>query len=112
MAKKATFNRVKHLQQSQNKEEAMAKAAKAYAAEQAKSSPRKGAQTIAKEHGIAKQWQTIVNRYDSGRSIRDAHKDQQKLTSAEEAVLVDFLNQSADRGFPPDAPKHLPIRKL
>ena len=78
----------------------MAKAAKAYAAEQAKSSSRKGAQMIAKEHGIAKQWQTIVNRYDSGRSIRDAYKDQQKLTSTEEAVLVDFLNQSADRGFP------------
>ena len=78
----------------------MAKAVDAYAAEQVKSSSWKGARTIAQEYGIANQWRTIVNRYDGGRSIRDAHKDQQKLTSAEEAVIVDFVNQSADRGFP------------
>jgi hypothetical protein len=29
-----------------------------------------------------------------------AHEQQQRLTAPEEAVLVDFLTQSADRGFP------------
>jgi len=78
----------------------MAEAVKAYTVEQEKSSPQKGAWTIAREHGIEKQWRTIVDRYKGGRSIGDVHKDQQKLTSAEEALLVDFINQSADRGFP------------
>ena len=33
-------------------------------------------------------------------STMEAHEDQQKLTAAEEAVLVDFLMQSTDCGFP------------
>ena len=55
---------------------------------------------IAKEHGIEKSYKTIINRYNDGRSTQEAHEDQQKLTAAEEAVLVDFLEQSADRRFP------------
>jgi len=100
MPNKALSNRIKRQQQGQIKEEIMTKAVEAYTTEQAKSLPRKGARTIAKEHGIKNQWRTIINRYEGGRSIHEAHEDQQKLTSAEEAILVDFLNQSADHGFP------------
>jgi len=78
----------------------MAKAVEAYEAEQAKSSSQKGACTIAREHGIQNQWRTIVDRDDGGRSICDVHKDQQKLSSAEEATLVDFFHQSTVCGFP------------
>jgi hypothetical protein len=100
MPNKALSDRVKRQNKSQIKEEKMVEAVDAYRAEQAKPAPQKGAQTIAKEYGIENQWRTIVNRYEGGRSTQEAHEDQQKLTGAEEAVLVDFLNQSADRGFP------------
>jgi hypothetical protein len=100
MANKALSDCVKRQEQSQNKEDTMAKAVEACSAEQVKCSSWKGAQKIAQEYGIANQWRTIVNRYDGGRSIHDTHKDQQKLTSMEEAVIVDFINQSADCGFP------------
>ena len=59
--------------------------------EENKPEPRKGARTIAKEHGIEKAYKTIINRYNDGRSMREAHEEQQKLTASEEAVLVDFL---------------------
>lgn len=72
----------------------------AYKAEQAKPCPQKGVRAIAKEHGIEKCYKTIINRYNNMRSTAEAHEDQQNLTAAEEAVLVDFLMQSADRGFP------------
>ena len=72
----------------------------AYKAEQAKPRPHKGVRTIAKEHGIEKCYKTIINRYNNMRSTTEAHEDQQNLTAAEESILVDFLMQSADRGFP------------
>ena len=75
-------------------------AVKAYRAEQAKPGTWKGVRAIAKEHGIEKFHKTITNRYNNMRSTTEAHEDQQKLTAAEEAVLVDFLIQSTDRGFP------------
>lgn len=78
----------------------MVEAVDMYRTEKAKPAPQKVAQTIAKEYGIENQWRMIVNRYKGGRSTQEAHEDQQKLTGAEEAVLVDFLNQSADHGFP------------
>ena len=34
------------------------------------------------------------------RSTCEAHQDQQKLTASEEEVLVHFLEESADQGFP------------
>lgn len=72
----------------------------AYKAEQAKPRPHKGVRAIAKKHGIEKCYKTIINRYNNMWSTTEAHEDQQNLTAAEEAVLVDFLMQSADRGFP------------
>jgi hypothetical protein len=42
------------------KEEKMMKVVEAYTAEQTKSSPWKGAQTIAKEYGIENQWRTAA----------------------------------------------------
>ena len=61
----------------------------------------RGAQKIAADFGIAKQWRTIVNRYNGWQSMQDAHEAEQNLTPAEEEILVDFLNQSAEKGFTP-----------
>jgi hypothetical protein len=100
MPYKALSERVKSQNDSKLKEERISRAVEAYRVEQAKPEPRKGARTIAKEYGVEKAYRTIINRYNDGRSIREAHEEQQKLTASEEAVLVDFLMQSADHGFP------------
>ena len=101
MPNKAHSERVKRQKQSHIKEETIQKAIDAYRKEQTlEPSQRKGARTIAKDFGIKNQWQTIIYRYKGGRSTREAHEDQQKLTPSEEIVIVDFVKQSADRGFP------------
>src|SRR5882762_2717363 len=100
MARKALSERVKSQKQSTIKEEKILQAVEAYRAELAKSGRQKGVRTIAKEHGIENRYKTILNRYNNMRSTTEAHEDQQRLTAAEEAVLVDFLMQSVDRGFP------------
>jgi len=100
MPKKPLSERVKSQKQSKLKEERILAAVDAYKAEQAKPRPHKGVRAIAKEYGIEKCYKTIINRYNNMRSTTEAHEDQQNLTAAEEAVLVDFLMQSVDRGFP------------
>ena len=61
---------------------------------------RRGAPKIAEDFSIAKQWWTTVNRYNGGRSMQEAHQAQQNLTPAEERLLIDFLTESAEQGFP------------
>jgi hypothetical protein len=100
MPKKPLSECVKSQKQSKLKEERILAAVDAYKAEQAKPRPHKGVRAIAKEHGIEKCYKTIINRYNNMRSTTEAHEDQQNLTAAEESILVDFLMQSADRGFP------------
>ena len=73
----------------------------AYAKEQLKPAvERRGARSIATQFKIPNQWRTIINQYKGGRSTIEAHQALQRLTPAEEAILVDFLNESAERGLP------------
>jgi hypothetical protein len=101
MAKKALSEHVKKSKQSQLKESKLQEAVDVYRREQSKPAHlQKGARTIAQEHGIPSQYKSITNRYNGGRSTAEAHKAQQKLKPSEELVLVNFLNESAERGFP------------
>lgn len=103
MANKALSERVKRLKQSHLKESKLREAIKAYCDEQSKPAHlRKGAHTIAHEYGIPHQYKTITNRYNGGRSNAEMHEAQQKLKPSEEQVLINFLNESAERGFPQD----------
>ncbi|KAJ7242240.1 hypothetical protein C8J57DRAFT_972671, partial [Mycena rebaudengoi] len=53
---------------------------------------------IARTHGIP---YTTLNRHvNGGRSIREANSEKQKLTVAQEWSLVQFILESAERGFP------------
>jgi hypothetical protein len=98
---KALSERVKAIKKAKLKDARMREAVDAYRHEQQKpAESRKGARTIAKEFGIENQWKTIVNRYNGGRSHKEAHEEKQKLTPAEEATLVGFIFESADWGFP------------
>ena len=101
MAKKALSEHVKRAKQSYLREVKMWEAVDAYGREQTKpKNLQKGARVIAREHGIDSQWRTITNRYRGRKSNAEAHEAQQKLTPSEEQVLVTFLNESAERGFP------------
>jgi len=101
MPNKALSECVKAQKQSQLKEQQMQDAVDAYHHEQTQElHEQKGARKIAQEHGIGKEWRTIINRYNGGRSGREAHEEQQKLTPAEEVIIVEFVRESANRGFP------------
>ena len=107
MANKALSERVKAQKRRIANEKKMRDAVHAYRLEQDKAENlRRGARIIAKEFGIENQWRTIINRHNGGRSIREGHEDLQKLIPAEETVLVNFLNESAARGFP-QTPRNL-----
>src|SRR5882724_7581005 len=100
MAKKPLSEHVKSQKQSRLQEIKIKQAVEAYRAELKKTGPQKGVHTIAKEHGIEKCYKTILNRYNNMQSTQEEHEDQQNLTAAEEAVLLDFLKQSTAHGFP------------
>jgi hypothetical protein len=106
MGSRALSNRVKCAKVSRLKEKRLREAVAAYALEKEKpKNEQKGTRQIAELYGIPEQYKTIGNRYNGMQSIGEAHQDQQKLTSAEEEVLVQFLEESADRGFPQTIPE-------
>lgn len=101
MANKALSDRVKRTKHAAVKEQKLQEALAEYTREQSKPrESRRGLRAIANQYGIANQYRTILNRYNGGRTISEVHEAQQHLTPAEESILVDFLNESADRGFP------------
>lgn len=76
------------------------KAVDAYRQEQTKpdSEPRKGIRYFAKRFGVSK---STLGRAIEGKLTRSAFSEsRQKLTPVQERVLVDFITESADRGFP------------
>lgn len=79
----------------------MADALAAYAAEQAKplEQERKGLRPIAQQYGVS--FKTLSRHYRNEQSnMSSFNATKQKLTTAEEQVIVDFAAQSADRGIP------------
>ena len=60
----------------------------------------KGICTIANEFGISNQYCTITNRAQGYQSATEFAKEQQKVTVAEEVILVNFILESAGQGFP------------
>ncbi|KAJ6452859.1 hypothetical protein C8R47DRAFT_946961, partial [Mycena vitilis] len=55
-------------------------------------------QAIADHYKIP--YTTLHRRIKGGRSIGEANKEKQKLTPVQEWSLVQFMLESADRGFP------------
>jgi hypothetical protein len=101
MANKALSEHVKAQKKSKLKEAKLQAALAEYQREQeGPLESRKGAQTIVCEHGIPGQYRTILNRFQGGRSIQEAHEQQQNMTPAQEITLVNFLEESAQHGFP------------
>jgi hypothetical protein len=101
MPYKALSERIKCQKQSRANAAIMQNAVNAYCTEQDKpANLQKGARRIAEDYGIANKWRTVVNRYNGMQSTRKAHEAQKNLLQAKEVSLVDFLNQSAEQGFP------------
>jgi hypothetical protein len=77
----------------------MVDALAAYTAEQAKpEQERKGLRPIAQQYGVS--FKTLSRHYHNKQSMYSFNATKQKLTIAEEQVIVDFAAQSADRGIP------------
>ena len=101
MPYKALSECVKRQKNLRKKHDVMQNAVAAYAKEQLEPAvERRGARSIATQFKIPNQWRTIINQYKGGRSTIEAHQALQRLTPAEEAILVDFLNESEERGLP------------
>ena len=101
MPKHALSERNKCSKKSNEKEERIQEAVEAYQADKLKpADQQKGYRKIAELHNIPESYNTIRNQANGMRSTHEAHQDQQKLTASEEEVLVHFLEESADRGFP------------
>ncbi|KAH7917906.1 hypothetical protein BV22DRAFT_992342, partial [Leucogyrophana mollusca] len=76
----------------------MEEALRAYALGQTKPKvERQGLRSVVSKHRVA--FKTLGRLYKGGTSISEFNATKQKLTPAEEQVLVDFLVESADRGF-------------
>ena len=58
---------------------------------------RKGSRTIAKEYGVC--YKTVERQANGGVSISNFNATKQKLTPAQERVLVEYLQESARRSF-------------
>ena len=58
----------------------------------------KSCQDIANEHHVG--YSTLCQCVNGGRSLADFNLGRQNLTPAEEKVLVNFILESADWGFP------------
>jgi hypothetical protein len=61
-------------------------------------SERRGLRPIAAKHGI--KYKTLHDQVNGGRTLSEFNVLKRKLTPAEEAVLVDFIIQSADLALP------------
>ncbi|KAF9236317.1 hypothetical protein BU15DRAFT_50282 [Melanogaster broomeanus] len=59
---------------------------------------RRGLHPIAKDHGVS--FKTLSRRFRNEQSIAQFNTTKQRLTLAEEKVIVDFTIASADCGIP------------
>jgi hypothetical protein len=99
MVGRALSDRVKHQKSMAAKRAKMERAVAAYLLElQKEPQDRKGYRVIADLYGVDKM--TLQRRVHGKQSIEEFNKQKQKLTEAEEEVLVNFILGSADRGFP------------
>ena len=81
------------------RDDSMQKAMDAYRQEKMQpSKTRKGLRTIAAEYNV--NYVTLSRQINGGRSISEFNALKQKLSKAEEQVLVQFIQESADCGFP------------
>ncbi|KAJ7826695.1 hypothetical protein B0H14DRAFT_3467526 [Mycena olivaceomarginata] len=101
MVSRAKPERVKAHANSRKKELNVAAAVEEYRREQLKPAnlgKPKSLLAIATSYNIP--YATLHRRVQGGQSIRDANQKKQKLTPIQEWSLVQFLLESADRGFP------------
>jgi hypothetical protein len=100
MVFKALSDNVKKIKARRSQNAAMQKAIDAYHCEQEKDEKdRKGLRVIAAKYKV--HYSTLGRLAKDGkRNMSAFNASKQKLSAAEERVLVDFIKESADRGFP------------
>lgn len=96
----ATSEKVKNFLKRKNKDGRMHEALKAYRKEQAKPSgdKREGLRKVAGRFKVA--WRSLGNIAKGQQTLTEHAASRQKVTPAEECILVTFIKESADIGFP------------
>jgi hypothetical protein len=101
MVGRAKSDRVKAHEQSHQKEFKVAAAVREYRLEQMRPAAlgqKKSIRAVAESHGVS--YSTLNRCVQGGRSITEANQEKQKVTLVQEWSLVQFMRESADRGFP------------
>jgi hypothetical protein len=98
MVYRAKSNNVKRLRARKKHDAIMQKAIDAYRKGKQEARTRTGLRAIAAEHGVS--YVTLSRQVKGGRSISEFNASKQKISKVEENVLVQFIKESADRGFP------------
>jgi Tc5 transposase DNA-binding domain len=99
MTYRALSDAVKKQKSRRAQNQRMQEAVEAYKREESKSEElRKSLRVIAKENNVSKS--TLSRLVKGGISMSAFNASKQKLSAAEERVIVDFCLESADRGFP------------
>ena len=84
---------------SQETEDALRKAVLAYKLAQDSGLGGNSIRDIADEYGV--QYVTLWRRINGGKTRKEAHRKEQKLTAGEEKTLKDWVCDLDNRGFPP-----------
>ncbi len=97
----ALSEKIKKIKKRRAEDAALRKAAEVYLEEQEKpKKERRGLRKIAEVCGIKERWRSIGRLVKGGKTMNEFNISKQKLSPPEEHVLVVFLNESAQRGFP------------
>jgi len=100
MVGKSQSNDLKAQLEQETKAKSLEKAAEGYREELKKEeSERKSTRRIAKDFGVDQM--TLMRKVDGHKSIQEFNATKQKLTSAEEKALTDWVLCSAERSQPP-----------
>ncbi|KAF9221250.1 hypothetical protein BS17DRAFT_819827 [Gyrodon lividus] len=99
MVNHARSNAAKKLEKRRSNDKKMGEALEVYSAEQMKpETEQRGLRPIAMQFGVS--FKSLSRRYHHKQSISEFNTTKQKLTVAEERVIIDFTARSADRGIP------------
>ena len=98
MVYRAKSSNVKCLRARKKHDAIMQKAVDAYRKGKQEAKTQMGLRAIASKHGV--NYVTLSRQAKGGRSISEFNASKQKISKVEENVLVQFIKESADRGFP------------
>lgn len=98
MPGRAKSDTVKAHIECKNNDQQMKEAVAAYLKDQGAGGKRRGARYFGDKYGVS--YKTILRHADGNSSMSEFNSGKQKLSPAQEQILVDYLTECANRGLP------------